>query len=122
METQYRWQQTKRRQDNLAEPTTVAPHNTPGCSLEVVVIHTNQRGTLAALRAAAGLAKQLSAHIRLLVPQVVPYALPLASPQVSVDFTKRHFRSLALDVTIETRVDVLVCRDKLQALESALPQ
>lgn len=128
METQYWCQPRKKRQDDLGQPragrpcsqAVVAPHNPPGCSLEVVVIHTTQRGTLAALKAAAGLAKELSARIRLLVPQVVPYALPLTLPPVSADFIRRQFQTLALGARIETRIEVLLCRDKWQVLESVL--
>ena len=62
--------------------STVRPRERFDSSIEVVVIHTTTEGTLKALRTAAALAQGLGAHIRLLVLQVVPYALPLAEPQV----------------------------------------
>ena len=48
--------------------------------LEVFVIFTDTPGTLTALQMAEGLAQQLEAHIHLLMPYEVPYALPLTKP------------------------------------------
>jgi len=48
--------------------------------LEVVVVFTSLEGTIAALKSAGNLVHGLRAHITLVVPQIVPYALPLESP------------------------------------------
>jgi hypothetical protein len=66
-----------------------------GGQVEVVVVHTAIPTTLVALKTAATLAKGLSARVRLLVPQVVPYALPLEHPPVPISFTERRFRTVA---------------------------
>ncbi|HVP00415.1 MAG TPA: hypothetical protein VMT15_20225 [Bryobacteraceae bacterium] len=89
-------------------------------SLEVVVLHTTIPETLAALKTAARLADGLSARIRLLVLQVVPYPLPLDQPQVALPFTERRFRTLADNAAIETNVDIHLVRDCNRALESLL--
>jgi hypothetical protein len=89
-------------------------------SLEVVVLHTTIPATLCALRTAAGLADGLGARIRLLVPQLVPFALPLDSPPIARDFLERRFRTVASDVEVETHVDIRLCRDQWTVLQSAL--
>lgn len=99
----------------------IAQHETHGdAPLEVIVLHTTTNATLQALRTAARLAEGLAARIRLLVLETVPYPLPVNNPQVPVEFTKRHFRTVALDTSIDTHVDIRLGRDKKQMLESAL--
>jgi hypothetical protein len=88
--------------------------------LEVVVVHTTVEGTLQALRVAAQLARGLHARIRLLVPQVVPYPLPLDGPAIALDFTNRRFRTMASGASIDTSVDIRLGRDRGEILESAL--
>ncbi|HXN46670.1 MAG TPA: hypothetical protein VN893_08510 [Bryobacteraceae bacterium] len=79
--------------------------------MEVVVIYTGVKNTLAALRAAAGLAQGLSARIRLVVPQSIPFPAQLDEPPVRRDFAERKFRTLAEQSSIETTVEIRVCRD-----------
>src|ERR1700693_4825039 len=69
-------------------PPDRAAENNPGNELEINVIFTDDQGTLSALRTAGALAHQLQAHINLLVPRVVPYAFPLASPPVKANEVK----------------------------------
>jgi hypothetical protein len=76
-------------------PPDREPENNPGNELEINVIFTDHQGTLSALRTAGVLAHQLQAHINLVVPRVVPYAFPLASPPVSIQFTERRLLDLA---------------------------
>jgi hypothetical protein len=92
------------------------------CGLEVNVVFTTEQGTVAALRTAGNLARQLNAGIRLLVTQVVPYALPLDRPKVSVGFIQDRCRSMALECTgvTEIRVNVYLCRNRSQALRRVL--
>ncbi len=99
-----------------------APAAPAGGQLEVVVVHTAIPATLVALKTAATLAQGLSARIRLLVPQVVPYPLPLEAPPVPVSFTERKFRTVAEASAVETMVEVVLCRDIDSALENLLPQ
>ncbi len=102
--------------------STVAPRPEAGAGgqVEVVVVHTAIPATLVALQTAATLAKGLSARVRLLVPQVVPYALPLEAPPVPTSFTERRFRTVAQKVAVETIVEIVLCRDLSTALENLL--
>lgn len=88
--------------------------------IEVIVLHTTTKATLQALRTAARLAEGLAARIRLLVLEIVPYPLPVSAPPVLLEFTQRHFRTVALESKIETDVDIRLGRDRAQMLESAL--
>ena len=63
--------------------------------LNVAVVFTSVEATLAALRKAGALANRLSGRITLLVPQVVPYPLPLNSPPVLLDWNEKRFRVIA---------------------------
>jgi hypothetical protein len=89
-------------------------------TMEVVVLHTNVTETLQALKTAAHLAHDLSARIRLLVLEVVPYPLPLDHPNVSTPFTQRRFRTLAANASVETSVDIHLVRDPDKSIESLL--
>jgi hypothetical protein len=89
-------------------------------SLEVVVLHTTVSGTLKALKTAALLAQGLSARIRLLVLEVVPYPLPLHQPDVSLPATRKRFRTLAENASIETCVDIHLVRDPEKVIDSIL--
>jgi len=82
----------------------------PG-KLELTVLFTGLAGTLSALRKATELASGLNARIRLLVPQLVPYPLPLESPPVLLEFNKQRFQAIAAKQSLETRVDIFLCRD-----------
>ncbi len=79
--------------------------------LEVVVVYTGVKQTLAALRAAACFARGLTARIRLVVPQLVPFPAQLDEPLVRTDFVERKFRTLAEESAIEANVDIRLCRD-----------
>jgi hypothetical protein len=89
--------------------------------LELTVLHTGLSGTLGALRKAADLASGLNAHIRLLVPQVVPYPLSLESPPVLLEFNQRRFQAIAAAQAVETRVEIFLCRDVDALLAEVLP-
>ena len=102
--------------------STVTPCREGGAGgqVEVVVVHTTIPTTLTALKTAATLAKGLSAQVRLLVPQVVPFALPLEHPPVPTSFTERRFRTVAEKAAVETTVEIVLCRDIAPALETLL--
>ena len=89
-------------------------------TLEVSVIFTTVKETLPALRKAAELAQGLNLTITILAPQVVPYPLPLERPPVTGDFTERRFRTMIGRRGVATRVQVILCRDKEEALEQML--
>jgi len=88
--------------------------------MEIVVLHTTVTETLQALKTAAQLAHGLSARIRLLVLEVVPYPPPLDRPNVPLPFTQRRFRTLAANSSVETNIDIHLVRDPDKTIESIL--
>jgi hypothetical protein len=88
--------------------------------LDVAVVFTSADATIAALKKAGALASRLSARILLLVPQIVPYPLPLESPPVLIDFSKKRFQTSATESPVETIVRVFLCRDRLETLSKVL--
>jgi hypothetical protein len=93
---------------------TIDGHTEKG--LEVSVIFTDAPGTLAALQMADELAQKLEAHIRLLAPYEVPYALPLTEPAVPVEFLEGQIRDLAGKTRLEVAAHICLCRDKRRTL------
>ncbi len=89
-------------------------------SLNIAVVFTSMDATLAALKEAGELANSLGAHIELLVPQVVPYPLPLQSPPVLVEFNQNRLRAMASESPVETSVHLYLCRDRFDTLVSVL--
>jgi hypothetical protein len=87
----------------------------------LTVLFTSVKGTLTALREAARIAPQLSAGIRILVPYVVPYPLPIDQPRVDPLFRLRQFRTVCEQESIATRIDIRLCRDALQCVGESLP-
>lgn len=110
--------------ENRGVPTTKQPAGAVSgeadSELNVTVIFTSINATLSALRRAAILASRLHARITLMVPQVVPYPLPLTQAPVAREFTERRFRVLAEETPIETSVRIYLCRDRGRALAAAL--
>jgi hypothetical protein len=92
----------------------------PVTRLNVDVVFTSVIATLAALRKAAELASRLGARITLLVPQVVPYPLPLESPPVLLDWNEQRFQTIAEQSPVETTVRLYLCRDRVGTLLKAL--
>jgi hypothetical protein len=88
--------------------------------LNISVVFTSIESTLAALKEAGILASSLGARITLLVPQVVPYPLPLESPPVLVEFNERRFCVMANQNPVETSVHVYLCRDKFETLTAVM--
>ena len=88
--------------------------------LNIAVVFTSVEATLVALRKAGALANRLSGRITLVVPQVVPYPLPLTSPPVLLDWNERRFRVIASESPVETTVLIYLCRDRLETLLAVL--
>jgi hypothetical protein len=88
--------------------------------LNISVVFTAVDSTLAALKQAGAMASSLGARLTLVVPQVVPYPLPLASPPVLLDFSERRFRVIAGASQVETQVRIYLCRDRLDTLATVL--
>jgi hypothetical protein len=88
--------------------------------LDIVVIFTSSSATVGALMEAGSLAESLNAQITLVVPQVVPYPLPLTSPPVLLDFQENRFREIAKESPVNIRVRLYLCRDTLETLNRVL--
>ncbi|HLY63471.1 MAG TPA: hypothetical protein VKV95_22255 [Terriglobia bacterium] len=100
-----------------------APERDAAGRLEINVIHTTARGTLAALKTAGELAFDLGARINLLAPKLVPWALPLTRPPVAVGCIENQLCELvckAASGVSDVSIHVLLCRDKQRALIQAL--
>jgi hypothetical protein len=85
--------------------------------LNIAVVFTSVDTTMAALKRAGSLAESLGADIRLLIPQIVPFPLPLTSPPVLLEFQERRFRQIAAESPTEIRVQLYLCRDGLETLK-----
>src|SRR3954469_59565 len=88
--------------------------------LSINVVFTTSTATLHALKRAGELAYQLGVRIRIVVPHVVPYPLSIDRPAVDPNFRLRQFRTFFSRYAIETRIDVLLCRDAHECLKQAL--
>jgi hypothetical protein len=88
--------------------------------LSIAVIFTSVESTLEALEEAGTLACSLGARITLLVPQVVPYPLPLESPPVLLEFNEKRFKLIASQSPVETTVRIYLCRDSVEILTHVL--
>ena len=87
---------------------------------EISVIFTSFDATAAALKIAGTLVKGLSAHVKLVVPQVVPYPLPLDNPPVLREFCERRLRDITNESPLDTTVLVYLCRNRLATLRAVL--
>jgi hypothetical protein len=114
---------TRGRATNLT-PTTQFPERQvvrdEESRLNISVIFTSVDGTKAALRAAGTLANRLGARITIVVPEVVPYHLPLNKPAVPQDWNERRFRVMAAESPVDTTVRFYLCRDREETLASNL--
>lgn len=106
--------------ERILVPSTRQPSSPPveegDRQLNVAVVFTSVDSTLAALKEAGALANSLGARIRLVVPQVVPYPLPLESPPILVEFNESRLRVMASESPVETSVQVYLCRDRVEML------
>jgi len=102
----------------FARPAVVA-EPASNSKLEIIVLHTQEVETVNALKMAAELASGL-APVRLLAIQVVPYPLGLDTPPVSVEFLEKRFVEMAQEAAVEVAVDIRLCRDAGDVLESEL--
>ena len=88
--------------------------------LRISVVFTRVEPTLGALKHAGVLARNLGAQISLLVPQIVPYPLPLDGSPVSREFNQRRFRVIAGRSRVEAAVVLYLCRDRMETLKAVL--
>ena len=118
------WKEMSLALEKTLAPAPARPENPPSGEtnhrLEVFVVFTSVDLTLHALKQAGALAERLESRITLVVPQVVPFPLPLTSPPVLLDFNERRFSVLASQSPVETTVCIFLCRDRWEALQVAL--
>jgi hypothetical protein len=108
--------------ERVLAPPPGAPPTTAGMDprLDIAVVFTSLDTTAAALRKASDLATHLGRRITLVVPQIVPYPLPLTSPPVLLDWNEKRFRDISSESGVETTVLIYLCRDRREALATAL--
>jgi hypothetical protein len=82
----------------------------------VTVLFTDVCHTLDALRLAATLGSGLNAKIRILVPVVVPWPLELDRAQVDSAHLERRLTTFADGAAVPTRISIVYCRDREQAI------
>jgi hypothetical protein len=80
---------------------------------EVVVIFTQARSTLKAMKMAGHLAAGLGARIRVIVPR--------PGRRTDLPAQQRHFQTVAGDRKIETSLEMCSCANPSQGLPQALP-
>jgi hypothetical protein len=88
--------------------------------LNITVVFTSPDPTIAALKRAGDLAESLCARITLVVPQIVPFPLPLTSPPVLLDFQEKRFREIASESPVDITVRLYLCRDGMEILKNLL--
>jgi hypothetical protein len=87
---------------------------------DVAVAFTSHEASIPALKRATALASGLSARIILVVPQVVPYPLPLEMPPIPLVFSMRQFDKIVAESPVEITVRLYLCRDRWLTLASVL--
>jgi len=118
------WNSMSRAEERILNPAVRWPQSPAGgaadSKLNIAVIFTAVESTLAALKHAGVLASNLGACISLVVPQVVPYPLPLNNAPIPPGFNERRFSVIAGQSRVETKVAVYLCRDRMETLKSVL--
>jgi len=98
------------------EPTAAESES----SLNVTVVFTSVHATIAALQKAGTLAESLGARVTLVVPQIVPFPLPLTSPPVLLEFQEKRFMEIASESPVDVNVQLYLCRDGMETLKKVL--
>ena len=86
----------------------------------VVVVFTTPAATLTALRHAAAWVHQLRGRLWIIVPQPVPYPLPLDRPCVPPEFRAQTVRQWCEREAIEARIEIQLCRNACECLRQGL--
>jgi hypothetical protein len=95
-------------------------HSAGPSGITIFVLFTGVRKTLDALWSAGRLARDLDAHIEIIVPEIVPYPLPLDEPPVLRSFWNHRYRTIVEQAGIDTSIHVCLCREPREALASVL--
>jgi hypothetical protein len=102
-----------------AEPSAPAVGNH---RLQINVIFTTAKDTVAALKAAQILAQDLDAQTLLMVPLVVPRQFSISSPPVSIAFAQQRAYAMAMDCRKENdiHVQVYLCANRRECMLKVL--
>jgi hypothetical protein len=85
------------------------------------VLATTFEGTSAALNAAVPMNRGSGARLVVLVPQIVPYPLPIDAPAEPASFTAERYRNLLHQHHAEAEVRICLCRHADDVLFQQLP-
>jgi hypothetical protein len=109
---------------DLTDGPAETPTTEAACAFVVYVIFTGAEGTLAALRTAGALAKDLHALVSLLAFQHVPLQFLLSQPPISIAFSRQRLVEMvnqAVQPPLAAAARLCLCRNKRLALRQALP-
>jgi len=95
-------------------------HSCRPTRITVFVLFTGVGKTLEALWSAARLARGLDAHVEIIVPEIVPYPLPLDEPPVRRSFWNQRYRTIVEQAGIDTNIHVCLCREPREAVNRLL--
>ena len=113
------WNRNEFLSQGLLQPSAPGTDQDEG-KLEIAVLFTSAKGTLAAIETAAILTKGLDGRLSLIGAQTVPYPLPLEKPPVSLTFNRKRLLAVAAHSPVEISVHLCVCRCRCAALLSLL--
>src|SRR3984885_13046466 len=95
-------------------------HSAGASRITIFVLFTGVGKTLDELWSARRLARDLDAHIEIVVPEIVPYPLLLDEPPVLRSFWNHRYRTIVEQAGIDTSIHVYLCREPREALASVL--
>jgi hypothetical protein len=95
-------------------------HSAGPSRITIFVLFTGVRKTLDALWSAGRLVRDLDVHIEIIVPEIVPYPLPLDEPPVLRSFWNHRYRTIVEQAGIDTSIHVCLCRDPREAVDRLL--
>ena len=87
----------------------------------IYVLATEFKGTRTALEAAIPLARGSRARLIVLIPQIVPYPLPIDAPAEPTPFAAERYRKLLHELHAEAEVRVCLCRHRDDVILQLLP-
>jgi hypothetical protein len=108
-----------REREECPPADTTASYGT-GHKLEMAVVFTSPRSTVAALHLAAALMKGLDGRIALIYAQSIPYPLPLEKPPILIDFTRQRLHAISNVSTVGVTPHIVLCRFRFEALVNIL--
>jgi len=95
----------------------------PAPTLRLNVVVTNEIATIASLRAAAALSRNLGAQITLISAKAVSRRFPLEQPPIDIELLESRLFRLVYEAGItgqEVRIQLCLCRNRYQGLRSVL--